>query len=69
MLSFLLVDLASQNSEGILMIPCVVGRIMAPKDVQTLIPGTVKMLPYMAKRDFADTEMGRLSRASQVGLI
>lgn len=36
----------------------VVGRIMVPKDAHFLMPKTVTMLPYMAKRDFADVSQG-----------
>lgn len=42
------------------------GRIMAPKDVHILIPGTGEYVPLHGKRDVADVikdlEMGRLSQ-------
>lgn len=38
-LSYSLTLFADQNPESILAIPCVVGRIMASKDAQILIPG------------------------------
>lgn len=38
---------------------------MAPKVVQTLTLESVNMLPYMAKRDFADIEMGRLAKCAK----
>ena len=36
----------------------VVGRIMVPKDAHFLMTKTVTILPYMAKRDFADVSQG-----------
>ena len=36
----------------------VVGRIMVPKDAHFLMPKTVTVLPYMAKRDLADVSQG-----------